>query len=819
MRKTQIIHSSWQFKLLKENVPGLIPKSIRKELNSWKPAQVPGTVHTDLFRAGLIPDPFYAENEKILGWIPEADWIYRTTFSLSDEMDKNREILLELKGIDTYAEIRLNNKLLGVTSDMFIEYIYPVEDILKKSNTLEIRFLSPEKTGRSLEKKYGKLPVALASERVYLRKAQYSFGWDWGPSFPTSGIWKSISLVQYPDVYIKNVLFNTISADEKKALVEVNVDLNRNLKSGYKVRADLAGESEFLKINKKTGSVRLTVPDPALWWPNGSGSPNLYKLTLNVINSRMEVVDKIEKEVGIRTIKLQLTDNKRSSFRFIVNDVPVFARGANWIPADSFLSDISEYKYQKLVNFARIANMNMLRVWGGGVYENDIFYNLCDRMGILVWQDFMFACGAYPVHKDFLNDVEEEVRQNVLRLQYHPSIAIWCGNNENEWIWYQEQKDSYKNIPGYRIWHKLIPSVLSELDPARPYWPSSPFIDEKNTTTDDPNSSLSGNRHQWDLWSRWLDYNNVKDDTSLFVTEFGFQGPANPGTWTKALPSDSLRINDKIFEFHNKQVEGPERVLKFLGSHLPLVSRWEDFIYMAQLSQALALKACIEHWYGRYPETSGCIIWQLNDCWPVTSWSLIDSEVTPKISWYFVKRFFSPRSVLINRHNDSVKIHNHSREYFNGVLRIHLVNSESGSVLHEEIYPIEVRGLSDVTIKQKSGHKFNNLPDTIILATLYNERDQKILRTFRLNTEWKHLLLPDPDLKILRRTEEENTVFSVTSDTSAFFVDIYHPSFIMSDRGFILLPGEQVNILTVSRDTEINTDELKIFSLNNYLSR
>ena len=269
-------------------------------------------------------------------------------------------------------------------------------------------------------------------------------------------------------------------------------------------------------------------------------------------------------------------------------------------------------KYETLLKYAKDANMNFVRVWGGGIYENEIFYELCDELGLLIWQDFMFACASYPEHKEFMKNVEDEVEQNIERLQHHPSIALWCGNNENEWIWHQEMKTSYKEMPGYKIYHEVIPDILKAADPERPYWPSSPFGSD-----DDPNAYSSGNRHEWGIWSKWIDYSEVKNDNSLFVTEFGFQGPANKKTFEKYLSKNKRYSQDPVFEFHNKQVEGPERVFKFLSGNLPIKTEWEDFIYLAQLNQALALKTCLERWRINWPVANGSIIWQLNDCWPV----------------------------------------------------------------------------------------------------------------------------------------------------------------------------------------------------------
>ena len=396
--------------------------------------------------------------------------------------------------------------------------------------------------------------------------------------------------------------------------------------------------------------ISFRIKDPKLWWPNGEGEQNLYLLNVKIVDDNNFVLDEVVKNVGIRKIELVLKDKNKSTFKFRINHKDIFCKGVNWIPADSFLPRVAHKKYSDLLSYAKQANINMVRVWGGGTYESDEFYNLCDEMGLLVWQDFMFACGSYPENDDFLANVKEEVTQNVLRLQHHACLALWCGNNENEWIWFQEQKSSYKKMPGYKIFHRVIPKILKKIDHDRPYWPSSPFGND-----DDPNSYNSGNTHQWNIWSKWIDYKTVKNDRSLFVTEFGFQGPANKDTFKKYLPKKNRNISDKIFEHHNKQIEGPERIIKFLSSHLPIKTGWDDYLYLTQLNQAFALKTCLEYWRtnGR---TNGSIIWQLNDCWPVTSWSIIDSDINPKIAYYFVKNTFALQLLYFKDEGSKIKV-------------------------------------------------------------------------------------------------------------------------------------------------------------------
>ncbi|MCB9249428.1 MAG: glycoside hydrolase family 2 protein [Ignavibacteriales bacterium] len=569
---------------------------------------------------------------------------------------------------------------------MFLRYRYNVSKILKTGkNILKIIFHSPVKYADVQENKYGKLAVALSSNRVYIRKAQYSFGWDWGPIFTTSGIWKDVYLEERPQIFIEDLTFSTKSLARNKAAVSVIPFLSDAPKGKYSVIAEINSANQrfvkkFENIKDRNPEISLIIKEPQLWWPNGEGEQNLYQLNVKLIDDKGQLIDEVNKSIGIRKIELVEKENNKSVFKIKVNGRIVYCKGANWIPADSFLPRVSDEKYLNLLKAAKEANMNIIRVWGGGIYESDKFYEICDELGLLVWQDFMFACAAYPENDEFIKNVKEEIKQNVLRLQHHTSVAIWCGNNENEWIWYQDQKTSYKKMPGYKIYHSVIPAILKAIDSERPYWPSSPFGSDE-----DPNSFNSGNTHQWSIWSRWIDYEEVKNDKSLFVTEFGFQGPANKNTLENCLPVKNRKVHDSIFEFHNKQVEGPERVIKFLAGHLPISSNWDDFIYLAQLNQGFALKTCLEHWRTN-GITFGSLIWQLNDCWPVTSWSLIDSELMPKLSYHFVKNIFHPQIVKFEINNKvSCTVYNQSSKAFKGKLKISFIASATGKAVSEKI--------------------------------------------------------------------------------------------------------------------------------------
>lgn len=804
------INGKWKLKI-GEKFSSSAPKEIVKR--KWIDADVPGTVHTDLLKNKLIDEPFYSNNELKLGWVAESDWIYKTVFDMPFEKNDS-PVKIIFEGLDTIAKIYLNNVFIGSAKNMFIKYEYDVTQLLKEErNELEIQFESPVNYGIGEETKYGKLPVALNSYRVHIRKAQYSFGWDWGPSFPTIGIWRNVYLEKVKKASIENFCFYTLNADYDLAEVEIRFDV------ANKLNEKLNAEINFNSIPKKnievysgTNKTKFEIKNPLLWMPNGYGGQNLYDVEIKLKDGLNNEIDSIKKKIGIRKIELQLEENGKHTFRFIVNGKNIFAKGVNWIPGDAFLPRVNDDKYSTLINYAKEANMNFIRVWGGGIYENDIFYELCDQAGLLVWHDFMFACGAYPEHEEFIENVKEEISYNVKRLQHHPSIAIWCGNNENEWIWFQEQKTSYKQMPGYKIYSEVIPALLKEIDPHRPYWESSPFGSD-----DDPNSETSGSRHQWNIWSRWIDYSEVANDNSLFVTEFGFQGPANKSTFEKFIPNDERKIHGEIFEFHNKQVEGPERVTRFLSAHLPLSAKWDDYIYLAQLNQGFALKTCLEHWRFNQPVTNGAIIWQINDTWPVTSWSLIDSESQPKLSYHFVKDSFARLAIRIKKNNDVIEIEglNQTEKKISGKVELIAIESATGKTFFKKKFAAELSAES-ISNLVSVDRQFDD--DSILIASLYDAERNLTARNYFCFKEWKHLKLPKAKIKMGLSKKDGNQIARLTADKPAFFVDIISLSAKFSERGMIILPGETVESkISGGKKRFIKKEEIEIYSLNQYL--
>lgn len=647
------LNGQWQFKGL--DTYNVLSRG-GKRIEEWMRASVPGTVHTDLMTNRRIPDPFHGTLETDVQWVSELQWLYRRTFDVPSSFLEHEAIELVAEGLDTYTAIGINGHEVGQTANMFIPHRFDVKQHLRGGeNVIEILFDSPTMRSKTLEQQHGILHVALHSHRVYVRKAQYSFGWDWGPELPTSGIWRDISLQAYSTARLQHPFIKVISLTDKDAVVELSVDVVRQATDALQIRASIEGHGaafeRTVEVQGTHATLTLNIPRPKLWWPNGLGEQAMYTAAFTLMKDGREI-DSLRVPFGIRTVRLlQEPDANGTSFILEINGRKVFCKGADWIPCDSFLPRVSTTTYERLLRLARDAHMNMLRVWGGGIYEDETFYRLCDELGLMVWQDFMFACGEYPEEAWFLEQVTQEAEHVVRRLRNHPSLVLWCGNNECEWLFCTENPGkSPDEMRGAKIFREVLPTVCRSLDGTRPYWRSSPFGDGF------PNDESNGNHHQWNVWSGWKDCGEYEKDHARFVSEFGFQAPAHRKTLESVLPPEERWPQSRGMEHHNKQIEGMERLFRFLAAHQEVPEDFDEFIYRCQLVQAEALKRGVEHWRRRKFDTAGALFWQLNDCWPVISWSVVDSALRPKAAYYYARRFFAPVLLSFKRANTCLEL-------------------------------------------------------------------------------------------------------------------------------------------------------------------
>jgi beta-mannosidase len=633
----------------------------------WLDVSVPGDVHRTLIDAGRIEDPFYDRNEEKCAWMEEREWWYRLTFDGPREPIASGERLrLIFHGLDTFVTIWLNGEELGEHANMFRDATFDVTDRLKtgESNTLALCFHRPrERAVEGPAEQWGRNP-----ERVGMRKAQFGYGWDWGPRLPTVGIWRPVELRYERRAAIRGVHFYTleIANDRRHALVGVKVEADGFASEGpLSARVRLAPPGEEAPIEHTislgedwpAGTGYLKIDEPQLWWTHDLGEPALYDLEIVLLDGEGEL-DRQRKGVGIRTLELDQRPDpgERGTrfFRFVLNGIPIFARGANWIPADSFVGAIPEERYERLLASAQEANMNMLRVWGGGIYEHEVFYNLCDELGILIWQDFMFACAIYPEEPpEFVAEVDAEARYQVRRLRSHPSLALWCGNNENQWIHDRAFWDDPDNkAPGSLYYDEILPRAVSQLDGRTAYWPGSPY------GGDDHNDRRQGNVHNWEVWHgnvprrfgeparrdptpENVSYLRYTEDMGRFVTEFGMHASPVLETLRRALPPDQLYHHSPSMDHHNKddpKNKGDNLMLTVTG----LPESLNDYVDFSMIAQAEGLKFGIEHFRRRKPHCSGTLFWQLNDCWPVLSWSVLDYYGFGKAGYYYIKRAYSP---------------------------------------------------------------------------------------------------------------------------------------------------------------------------------
>ncbi|MFJ8887608.1 glycosyl hydrolase 2 galactose-binding domain-containing protein [Streptomyces sp. NPDC102402] len=741
------------------------------------PAAVPGCVHTDLLAAGLIDDPYLDDNETRLGWIGRTDWTYRTTFDWSDDGHAFTDLCFD--GLDTVATVLLNGTEVGSTANQHRGYRFPVRPLLREGpNTLAVRFTAPYTYAEALRDKLGDRPGAYTEPYAFIRKMACNFGWDWGPTLVTSGIWRPVALESWtgPRIARAKVLAD-LDGDGVPRLA-VTLDVDRAADGPLEASVEVAGERAVLTVpdGEDRAAVTLAVPGAARWWPHSHGEQPLYDVTVRVGD------DVWNGRTGFRSVDLE-----REAFRIAVDDEPVFVRGVNWIPDDCFPARVSRQRISDRLDQAIAAGVNLIRVWGGGLYESDDFYELCDEKGLLVWQDFPFACAAYPEEQPLYDEVEAEVRENLVRLAPHPSLVLWCGNNENleghaDWGW-QEKLEG--RTWGHGYYHELLPALCAETDPTRPYWPGSPYSGSPELPPQDP---ARGTVHLWDVWNR-VDYRHYADTAHRFVAEFGFQGPPAYATLRRAV-SGPLSTDAPLLAHHQKAEDGDAKLLRGLGDHLPQPSGFDDWHWLTQLNQARAVAFGIRHFRSHTPYCMGSIVWQLNDCWPVVSWAAVDGDGRRKPLWYALRAAYADRLMAVR--DGALHLVNDSARLWEGTLRL-TRRSLDGAVLAEEtsVVGTAARGVTRVVLPPSVAEPEDGARE-VLVAELGD------LRTVEFYEEDTRVALPPARYDAVVTQGDESGIgyrVTVTARTLlrdlALFPDRLDPAAEVDDMLVTLLPGER----------------------------
>ncbi|MFJ8332673.1 glycoside hydrolase family 2 protein [Streptomyces sp. NPDC094437] len=760
------------------------------------PAVVPGCVHTDLLAAGVIPDPFLGRAEAEVAWVGRREWVYETELRAGAGPEQSD---LVFEGLDTAAEIRLDGRLLGRTRNMHRSYRF---DVTGLAGRLSVRFASAYTEAEAVRGRLGERPAAYAEPYPYLRKMACSFGWDWGPTLVTAGIWRPVRLEHWSTARLARVR-PLVTVHGGRGLVELRVDVERTrVEAGLCVEATVGGVRVRAGVDGTSGTVRLEVPDVRLWWPRGYGGQPLYDVELTLLHGD-EVLDGWRRRVGFRDVVLDTSaDAHGTGFTLVVNGERLFARGVNWIPDDVFPSRVTRARYRTRLRQAADTGVDLVRVWGGGIYESAEFYDACDELGLLVWQDFPFACAAYPEEQPLRGEVEAEARENVVRLMPHPSLVLWNGNNENLWgfrDWGWEPRLAGESWgEGYYL--GVLPRVVAELDPTRPYTAGSPW---SGSWEHHPNDPAHGTHHSWEVWNR-TDYADYLRDVPRFVAEFGWQAPPAYATLRRALPGEELAPDSPGMLHHQKADDGNGKLARGLARHFALpdgdFDRWH---YLTQVVQARAVAAGIEHWRSHWPVCAGTVVWQLNDCWPVTSWAAIDGDGREKPLYHELRRLYADRLLTLQPRPRGLVLAlvNQAAGVWSGTVRLRRM-SVDGTVLGEEEVAFRAAGraVGEVPVAREL------VPDG---AKEFLVADVGGLRAVRFPVADRDIPYPRPEFDVAVAPGGVTVTAHTLVRDLLLQADRLHPD-ARADRGLVtLLPGERVTIGVRGWDAVADTDAVR----------
>lgn len=798
--------------------------------HEWIDAKVPGSVVTDLLNAGLIDDPFYRDNEDQAREIASYDYEYKRNFQIDGNLLSCSKVILRCEGLDTLTDIRINGQLIVSTNNMHRTYEFDVKDVLKEGeNDIHITLYSPT---QYISKKHKETPLWGVPEAIpgypHLRKAHCMFGWDWGPQIPDLGIFRNISIQGYEygrldDVYISQ------NHKDNEVLLDIRVSHTKWDIEDLTVEAVVIGpdgESYSAKIDqcRPTEHIKLSITDPKLWWPNGYGDQPLYQVKV-LLKKENDLLDSWEGNIGLRTIEVRREkDQWGESFEFNVNGVSIFAMGADYIPEDSLLPRRSPERTERLIKDCVEANFNCIRVWGGGYYPDDYFFDLCDKYGLIVWQDFMFACAVYEMTDEFAENIKQEAIDNIKRIRHHACLGLWCGNNEMElaWVEWNFPKTAKLRTDYIKQFEILLSQVAKETDPNTFYWPASP---SSGGGFEDPNNENMGDVHYWDVWHGLKPFTDYRNYYFRFVSEFGFQSfPSLKTVKSFTLPEDR-NIFSYVMEKHQKNAGANGKILYYLSENFKYPKDFDSLLYTSQVLQGIAIKYGVEHWRRHRGRCMGAIYWQLNDCWPVASWSSIDYFGRWKALHYFAKRFFAPVLLSAKEEGTGVELYlsNEKMEPVSGTILWKLRNNTS-KVIREGSLQVDVPALSSALCETLD---FSDLlKDKKDMRETYLEfsflQDGELISSGTvIFTKDKYFEYLDPAIKAEVREREDAFVIQLRSEAFARYVelDLKDGDCKFSDNYFDLSAGELREILvkkeSLSSDMDLKTftDNLKVRSI------
>ena len=758
-------------------------------------AQVPGCVHTDLMAAQALPDPYLDANEEQVAWVGRTDWVYSTRLPPAGGAHERTDLVFD--GLDTCAEITLDGTRIGATRNMHRGYRFDVTAPLSGGEArLDVVFTSAYTEAEALREQLGPRPNAYPEPFNYVRKMASSFGWDWGPTLVTAGIWRPVRLERWSTARLAAVA-PQVRVVDGDGTVTVRVTVERTAAGrdrDLRVAAAIGGRraEAVLPAGQDTVNVSVTVPSPKLWWPHTLGAQDTYALEVTLEDAASaQALDRRRQTVGFRTVELDTAaDESGSAFRFVVNGVPVFARGVNWIPDDALVSRVTPERYRARLEQAKAANVDLVRVWGGGIYEDEAFYDACDELGLMVWQDFPFACAAYPEEGPLPAEVEAEARENVVRLMPHPSLVLWNGNNEN--LWGHEDWDWKDELAG-ASWGRgyyldLLPRIVAELDPTRPYWPGSPWSGREDLH---PNDARHGTTHLWEEWNR-RPYTDYLATVPRFVAEFGWQAPPALATLLRSVSDRPLAPDSPGMRHHQKAEDGNGKLDRGLAPYFAAPASFDSWHYLTQLTQARAVATGIEHWRAHWPLCAGTVVWQLNDCWPVTSWAAVDGDGRVKPLWFELRRLYADRLLTLQDTPQG--------------LEVAAVN-QSASAWQAPVDLLRVR--ADGTVAARAGTVLAAGPRSVARARLPEDlvrdadpgkefwiADCQGLRAVHFAAVDKDFAYPAADYRVELTAEGDTARITVTARTLVrdlvLQADRLHPSAVTDHGRVTLLPGEQV---------------------------